>query len=274
MCVEHSRQLLGDVEGFDSKQYERMLQQDSEAADELTATLKEVQEAVTTLLKLDKLANTPAMEQRLCSGHPFARVGEARQALAVWQEVVSKKQELQSRVEEAQACAQECFVLKSLLLEDHSPRETKRLCGLQLNRVRERLPTIRSLGGDLSETFNRFEMLYLPLVQMIQADEYVSGNSRYIMRLLEYPMLREKVNSCYDTIMEDVTMAEESITKHEKCINRVLLHRSRQRNEFEEMRKTMLICPSCHAINDPDADNCITCGKLLRKLLCVCSILG
>ena len=120
--VERRRAVLGDVEGFDSGMFERRIAQDAEAAAEVTSELEAMKETADKLDKLGKLAANPAMEQRLCSNYPFARVAEARVALGQWRTVEEKRAALQSSMDAALACEQECFVLRSLLLEDHSPR--------------------------------------------------------------------------------------------------------------------------------------------------------
>ncbi|KAK8827596.1 hypothetical protein WA577_007143 [Blastocystis sp. JDR] len=260
------RAVLGDVEGFDSGMFERRIAQDAEAAAEVTSELEAMKETADKLDKLGKLAANPAMEQRLCSNYPFARVAEARAALGQWRAVEEKRAALQSSIDAALACEQECFVLRSLLLEDHSPREISRVCGMQLNRVKERLPAIHTLYRDLYECFNGFERAYLPLVEVIQADAFVSKNSVFIQRLMEFPEMEAKVNEAYEEILPSVAMAEESVAKNEASLNKALLYRRRQREEYERKLKTIRICPCCNAMNDAKARNCNTCGGLLRSL--------
>ena len=264
--VERRRAVLGDVEGFDSGMFERRIAQDAEAAAEVTSELEAMKETADKLDKLGKLAANPAMEQRLCSNYPFARVAEARVALGQWRAVEEKRVALQSSMDAALACKQECFVLRSLLLEDHSPREISRVCGMQLNRVKERLPAIHTLYRDLYECFNGFERAYLPLVEVIQADAFVSKNSVFIQRLMEFPEMEAKVNEAYEEILPSVAMAEESVAKNEASLNKALLYRRRQREEYERKLQTIRICPCCNAMNDAKARNCNTCGGLLRSL--------
>lgn len=258
------------MEGFDNAMYERMIAQDVEAMEEVEEPLETLKQTADKLGKLGKLAASAQMEQRLCCNHVFAQAEEARGALAQWHEVVEKKKALQDSMDAALACEQECFMLRSLLLEDHSPREAQRVSGVELNRVKERLPAIHTLYRELYESFDRFERAYLPLVEAIQADSLVANNSRFITRLMEYPEMEAKVKECYDEIVSSVELAEESVAKHEGSINRALLHRSRQRREYEEKQKTIVMCPVCGTVNDPNTINCITCGTLLLKLFSVC----
>lgn len=76
--------------------FERRIAQDEEAVAEVTSELEAMKETADKLDKLGKLAANPAMEQRLCSNYPFARVAEARVALGQWRAVEEKRAALQS----------------------------------------------------------------------------------------------------------------------------------------------------------------------------------